>query len=160
MKKKTKKIIKYVVSIIVAVLGLGTVSFFINIELHKSNGNMIKVNQNNGVIIGENNGVVKNYTMGGGTSRTREINDKLEESIIEYKPSYVSNEDTIIKGNKLALEGVIIKSYSYQMQDVFFETLFGSDKFNIKFGADHPVGYKLNVYTEGGGYGLTIDLNQ
>ncbi|MCI9128152.1 MAG: hypothetical protein HFG28_13485 [Eubacterium sp.] len=157
MKKKTKKIIKYVVSIIVAVLGLGTVSFFINIELHKSNGNMIKVNQNNGVIIGENNGVVKNYTMGGGTSRTREINDKLEESIIEYKPSYVSNEDTIIKGNKLALEGVIIKSYSYQMQDVFFETLFGSDKFNIKFGADHPVGYKLNVYTEGGGYGLTID---
>lgn len=156
-KKKIKRMIKYLGIIITTILGLGTVSLFISIELYKLNGNIIKVDRNNGIIIGENNGVVKNYIMGGGTSRTQKVNDKLEESIIEYKPSYINIEDTIIKGNDLELEGVIIKNYSYQMQDVFFETLFGNDKFNIVFGADHPVGYKLVVNTEDGGYQLTID---
>lgn len=69
MKKKTKKNIKLIVSVLVAILSAGTIGKVFDIKLP----NIIKVKQNNGTVIGENNGIVKNYTMGGGTTNTKKI---------------------------------------------------------------------------------------
>lgn len=151
MKKRTKKNIKFIVSIVVAILSVGTIGKVFDIKLP----NTIKVKQNNGTIIGENNGIVKNYTMGGGTETTKTDEDS-NSSVKEYKPIYVNKEDTLIKGNDLLLEGIRI-NYSYQMKTTEFETLFGDDKINIAFGDDPRNGYKLAVFNDEYGYDLSVD---
>lgn len=151
MKKKTKKNIKFIVSVLVAILSVGTIGKVFDIKLP----NIIKVKQNNGTVIGENNGIVKNYTMGGGTTNTKK-NNYPDLPAKEYNPSYINKEGALIKGNDLLLEGIRV-SYSYQMKMTEFETLFGDDKINIAFGDDPRNGYKLAVFNDEYGYDLFID---
>lgn len=151
MKKKTKKNIKFIVSILVAILSIGTIGKVFDINFP----NIIKVNQNNGTVIGQNNGIVKNYTMGGGTERTKNNKDSSPQ-IKEYEPTYIDKKDTLIKGNDLLLEGIRI-DYSYQMQTVQFEAIFGNDKINIVFGDDPRDGYKFAIFNDECGYDLSID---
>ena len=64
---------------------------------------------------------------------------------------------SLIRGHGLRLEGVIIDKYTYQINDVLFETTFGKDKFEVLFGVDHPNGYRLLVYNQEYGYNLYIN---
>lgn len=150
-KKNIKKCVKIIISVIIAILGLGTLKLYLN------NGDKIQVGENNGVIIGENNGIIKNYTMRGESTKAQNIEEEFEEYIVEYECTYVDSEDSIIKGNSLFLEGIKINNYLYWMEDVSFETAFGTDKINIVFGTDHPVGYKFFAYTDKTGWYLMID---
>lgn len=149
MDKKTKKHIKFVLSILFSILGVGGV-----VTLYNSyNDRRIKVEHNSGTIIGENKGIVKNYTMGGGSTKTKE---KTKATPTKYKPSYVNDENATIH-YKEDLQGVYIDNYSNSMEDVSFTTNFGNDEVIIVFGADHPNGYKLSVISQNSGYNLQLD---
>lgn len=151
MKKKTKKNIKFIVSVLVAILSVGTIGKVFDIKLP----NIIKVKQNNGTVIGENNGIVKNYIMGGGTTNTKK-NNKSKSPNTDYKPTYIDKDSALIKGNGLVLEGIRL-DYSYGMKMTFFETAFGDDKVKVGFGDDPRNGYKFVGLIDELGYDLSID---
>lgn len=151
-KKRIYKCVKNILSILAAILGLGSIIFFINMEWNK-----IEVSQNNGVIIGENRGVVKNYTMGGGSTSTKERARDSNDFAADYIHSYIDMDKSLIENDELSLEGVLINSYSYQMKTVSFETVFGTDLFTIEFGPDSPNGYGFKISSQGYGYQLWVD---
>ena len=155
--KKAKKKIKFIISIVTAILGLGTIGTFLSLELDGIKENKIEVENNTGIIVGVNNGIIKNYFVSDIAMDIKRGEEELENYIIEYTPTYVDSNESIIKRNDLKLEGILVKNYSYRMQDISFETLFGIDKIEIKFGPDHPAGYKLVVYADKYGHQLMID---
>lgn len=151
MKRNKRKLI---IAILATILGTGcTLSFAVNF----TKGDRITIKTNDGVIMGENNGVVKNYTMGGGTTRTKNSTDSKKNNS-SYNPTYITNKNPIIYSDKKKLEGIFVENYTYSMDDVSFETLFGEDKIEVIFGPDHPNGFRVMVRLDEYAYNLNMNI--
>lgn len=151
-KKRIYECIKNILSILLAIMGIGSIVLFFSMEWNK-----IEVRQNNGVIIGENKGIVKNYTMGGGSTRTKEKARESSDSVADYNHSYIDMNKSLIENEEFILEGVLINNYSIKMETVSFETIFGTDLYTIAFSPGHPNGYEFACFSKGYGYQLWVD---
>lgn len=170
-KKKSKKLIAAVSTIVTLLAGAGASIPLLNSENNSSvSADDSTINQNTGVtiqgdnygaVIDQNNGVVKNYEMGGGTTRTNDKETNSTKDYSDYEPTYITTDEALIKTrDNSQLEGVIIDSYSYRMDSVSFETLLDTDIITISFGPDHPNGFNLSGIKDGRGQTLMFNIPQ